>query len=328
KGFLGESFYTASNPPYGATFTYFLKEKYKTAKEKRQDAEKAAAKKNEMGAYATLPYPTRDQLREEAEAEAPSLWFLVSDAEGNLVRQLPATNNSGINRVTWNLRYPPTSLPAENANADDNPFDGGPNGTHAMPGKYSVKLVKKVDGKYADLGTPQSFNLYVFGADKMAAQDRATLYAFQRRVAKLDRAISGAVSLSTELRTRVRAVRRALRETPANTSALLDRADDLDKRLGAELRALRGDTASISRQEVPFPPSLSGRINNIIGDQFTSTSLPTATHQNDYTIAAEGFAQELTKVKALAEAVQSLEREAEKLGAPWTPGRVPEWQDQ
>ncbi|HUR36801.1 MAG TPA: hypothetical protein VM009_03225 [Terriglobales bacterium] len=328
KGFLGESFFTAANPPYGATFTYFLKEKYKTAKEKRLDAEKAAAKKNEMGAYATLPYPTREQLRDEAEAEAPSLWFVISDDQGNLVRQISASNNAGMNRVTWNLRYSPTNLPPENAGGDDNPFDQGPGGTHAMPGKYSVKLVKKVDGKYADLSAPQSFNLFVFGADKMAAQDRATLYAFQRKVAKLDRAVSGAVSLSTELRNRVRSVRRALRETPANTSTLLDRSDDLDKRLSAELRALRGDTASIARQEVPFPPSLSGRVSNIIGDQFTSTALPTTTHQNDYAIVAEAFAQELAKVKALAEEVQSLEKEAEKLGAPWTTGRVPEWQDQ
>lgn len=328
KGFLGESFFTAPNPPYGATFTYFLKEKYKTAKEKRQEAEKAAAKKNELGAYATLPYPTREQLRDEAEAEAPALWVVITDAEGHLVRQIAASNNAGMNRVTWNLRYPPTNLPPETPPAEENPFDQGPGGTHATPGKYSVKLVKKVDGKYADLSAPQSFNLYVFGADKMAAQDRATLYAFQRKVAKLDRAIGGASSLTTELRTRVRAVRRALRETPANTATLLDRADSLDQRLTAQLRALRGETASISSQEVPFPPSLAGRVNNIIGDQFTSTALPTTTHQENYTIAAEAFAVELGKVKALAEEVQVLEREAEKLGAPWTPGRVPEWQDQ
>jgi ABC-type transporter Mla subunit MlaD len=162
----------------------------------------------------------------------------------------------------------------------------------------------------------------------MAAADRKTLYDFQKKVAKLDRAISGAISLSNELRNRVRSVRRALRETPANTAALIDKADALDKRVTEELRALRGDTASISRQEVPFPPSLSGRVNNIIGDQFTSTSLPTTTHQTDYSIAAEGFAQELPKVKALAEEISALEKEAEKLGAPWTTGRVPEWQDQ
>ena len=36
KGFQGESFYTASNPPVGASFTYFLKNDIKTLKEKRK----------------------------------------------------------------------------------------------------------------------------------------------------------------------------------------------------------------------------------------------------------------------------------------------------
>src|SRR6202008_2350019 len=85
KAHLGESLYAADNPPYGAIFTYYLKEKYKTLKEQRQDAEKKAAKKNDGSAYPTLKYPTNDELRAEAEAEAPSLWLTVSDASGNVI---------------------------------------------------------------------------------------------------------------------------------------------------------------------------------------------------------------------------------------------------
>src|SRR5207302_1407387 len=47
KAFEGDAFYTAENPPYGAVFTAFLKDKLKTKKEKRQEAEKEAAKKNQ-----------------------------------------------------------------------------------------------------------------------------------------------------------------------------------------------------------------------------------------------------------------------------------------
>ena len=42
KSFQGESFYTADNPPFGATFTYYLKEELKTKKAKRQEAERKA----------------------------------------------------------------------------------------------------------------------------------------------------------------------------------------------------------------------------------------------------------------------------------------------
>ena len=40
-------FMRRTNPPYGAVFTAYMKEKIKTKKEKRQDAEKEAAKKNQ-----------------------------------------------------------------------------------------------------------------------------------------------------------------------------------------------------------------------------------------------------------------------------------------
>ena len=68
KAFLGASFYTADNPPFGATFTYYLKDALKTRKQKRKDAEKAAEK-----AGKPIPYPTPEELRLEAEEEAPGV---------------------------------------------------------------------------------------------------------------------------------------------------------------------------------------------------------------------------------------------------------------
>ncbi len=47
KAFLGESFYTAANPPFGAVFTTYLKDDLKGRKKARQEAEKEKAKKGE-----------------------------------------------------------------------------------------------------------------------------------------------------------------------------------------------------------------------------------------------------------------------------------------
>src|SRR5207248_11534796 len=47
KAFLGAAFYTADNPPFGATFTYHLKESLKTKKQKRRDEERAARRKGQ-----------------------------------------------------------------------------------------------------------------------------------------------------------------------------------------------------------------------------------------------------------------------------------------
>ena len=52
KAFHGETFYTAPNPPFGAVFTYYLKDEVKTKRKARLDAEKEADKK---GAEIALP---------------------------------------------------------------------------------------------------------------------------------------------------------------------------------------------------------------------------------------------------------------------------------
>src|SRR5256885_7936625 len=44
KGFQGEMFFQGENPPYGATFTYHLKDAIKTLTEKRIEAEQVAEK--------------------------------------------------------------------------------------------------------------------------------------------------------------------------------------------------------------------------------------------------------------------------------------------
>ena len=66
KAFLGESFYTAANPPFGAVFTTYLKDDLKGRKKARQEAEKEKAKKGE-----DVFYPTWDELRAEDREEEP-----------------------------------------------------------------------------------------------------------------------------------------------------------------------------------------------------------------------------------------------------------------
>jgi hypothetical protein len=54
----GAAFYTTDNPPFGAVFTYHLKETIKTEKQKRRDLEKAAAKKKDLSHLSgAMPHP-------------------------------------------------------------------------------------------------------------------------------------------------------------------------------------------------------------------------------------------------------------------------------
>jgi photosystem II stability/assembly factor-like uncharacterized protein len=321
KAFQGDAFYTADNPPYGAVFTAYLKEKLKTKKEKRQDTEKAAAKKNQ-----TLPYPTNDELRAEAEEAKPEVYFVVYDESGAALRRVEGSIDSGFQRVAWDLRYSAPSL-RENTEEGEGFAPAGAQGPLVISGTYSVRLFQRVDGVVTELAGAQNFKVVADGASALSAGDRAAQEEFQRKAARLYRAVSGALHTADDVEARLKAIRTALREVPAAEKQLGAAADLIEQTNRGILRALRGDQEMQKRNE-PVPTSINDRMETILeGERFALTK-PTQTHIDDYNIAAGEFAEELGKLRALVEVdLTKLEKDMEAAGAPWTPGRVPEWSE-
>ena len=141
KSFLGETLFTAPNPPFGAVFTYYLKDELKTKRKARLDAEKKADKNG-----VEIAYPTRAELRAEAREEDPAVVLTVTDAEGNVVRRLTGPSKAGFQRVAWDLRFPPANPTRLTPPPADNPFFDPPEGPLVVPGSYSVSFEKRVDG--------------------------------------------------------------------------------------------------------------------------------------------------------------------------------------
>jgi hypothetical protein len=194
-----------------------------------------------------------------------------------------------------------------------------------MPGKYTVSMAKRVNGVVTPLAGPQSFEVVVDGAATMAAADRAALVDFQQKVARLQRAVVGTLESANALKSRLALIKRALQETPAAPLNLTTQANEYDKRLNQILIALRGDVILAARYE-NVPPSVSSRVGQIVAEQATSTSRPTATQLEQYRIASEELQQELARLRVLIETdVAQLEKAMEAAGAPWTPGRLPTW---
>jgi hypothetical protein len=88
--------------------------------------------------------------------------------------------------------------------------------------------------------------------------------------------------------------------------------------------ALRGDNFLRQRQE-GAPPSINDRVNNIEGDERFSLYKPSQTDLDDYKIAVEEFGSQLSQLQGLLTETAAIDKEMEKLGAPWTSGRIPEW---
>jgi photosystem II stability/assembly factor-like uncharacterized protein len=324
KAHLGDALYEADNPPFGAIITYFLKDKFKTLKEKRQEAEKETAKKK-GSAYPAMPYPSQDQLREEAQEPPPTVWLMVRDEAGNVVRQIAAHNEKGISRVAWDLRYPPVMLarPLDREAVYD--WDQPSTGPLVMPGDYTVQLSVRSRDQWRDLTPAQKIHVTTEAESGMKPETLTELRKFQHTLERLERAASGAANFGDEMRGRLNLLKRALSQTAADTNTLLQEANAIDKDLNTLMISLRGDSVLRALNE-QTPASILERIRAASENQRFSSSAPSATSRNQYSIAAGEFADALKQLKAIHARFETLEKNAEHSGAPWTSGRIPEWQ--
>jgi len=317
KAFQGEMLYSGDNPPYGAVFTYYLKDGLKSLKQKRLDAEKAAEKAGQP-----IPYPTPEQMRAEAAEEAPSILLTISDSSGTPIRTITGPSAKGLQRVAWNLQHPSHTLPRP-SNPLEELFESGPSGPYVVPGRYSVSLAQRVGGVTTSLGGAVTFRVVTEPGAPVTLADHAARGAFQKRLQELRRSVAGAVELTTSTGQKLDQMRRALDQTPAAPAALGQQVRALQDRLALIVRELSGDRALASRSEAT-PASIAERVNGISGEQGRTLGRPTGTHQEQFTIASELYAVELAKLRQLAETdVPALEREVEKAGAPYTAGRIP-----
>jgi photosystem II stability/assembly factor-like uncharacterized protein len=316
KGCLGDGFYTAPNPPFGAVFTYYLKDSLKSAAEARREEEK---KLDQAGKPIT--FPGWEKLRKEETEDKPEIVLTVSDESGQVVRRITGPGSKGIHRVAWNLRYPAVE-PIELEATGREEWQGTPEGPLVVPGTFTVSLAKKVEGVLTPLGEPQTFIVESLGLATLAEKDRQALLDFQKKAGELQRAIMGAGAAAREAGEQLRYMEKALLETPQADPKLLERAKDLKRRLQEAMRVLWFDRTVMMHNEAASP-SLMQRVSAQLG-----TTCPiTETAKRDYEIAGAAFEKLLADMRVLIDQdVKKLGDDLEAAGAPWTPGRhLPVW---
>ena len=319
KGTNGDQFFSAPNPPLGATFTYYLKHELKSRAEQRRDTEKKLEKKD-----ADAPYPSWSQLREEDREDSPAVVLTVSDEAGNVVRRITGTTKAGIQRVTWDLRYPPAE-PTSLKKTQRDPWDPEPVGPLVAPGTYKVALSERVDDKLVAMGQAQTFEAVPLGGEILSPADRAKMVAFEKQTGQLQRAALGAVRAAAEASTRIDYLKQASLDTPRADPAMRENLRSIELKLKDIQVALSGDP-TIARRNEPTPPSIVDRINQIVYGSWYTTEGSTLTHRKNYEIAAAQFGPVLARLRTLILVdLAKVEAAAEAAGAPWTPGRVPEW---
>ena len=322
----GDTYFTAPNPDFGASFTYFLKEAPKSSKAIRTEEEKKLFKEGKP-----IPQPTWRELELEGKEESSHLIFTIKDSDGNIIRRLTQNPLKGINRVNWDLRYNnPTATSVAgsfNPTAESSGRRGGGNGLLVMPGEYSVELALWHQGELKPLAGPVKFLTKKPDLVTLPAENYKENIDFAKEVSRLSIAMTGTNRMTNEMMSKVEHIKQAIYATPDAGQDLMDRARKLGNELEEINFLLNGVQPKASREETPpTQVPLNIRLSSISYGFVGNLSAITNTEKESLAILKDEFPPVLERLTKLVEKdIPSLEEELTRLDAPWTPGRMPVW---
>lgn len=316
NSFQGDGYYSEKNPPIGATFTYFVKEKYKTLKAERQAAEKKLIKDGK-----DVSYPTYEEYKAEREEEKPYLLFTVKDSQGNIIRKMKTGLKKGTHRITWDGRIASPN-PISLSSPRDNIF-GPPPGTSyfAAPGTYTVSLSQSINGEMAELVAPTKFQIKTLGGVTLPDADQKDRAAFQKRLAEVQADFSAMGRKMSEVSNQLKHIRKAVYTMSAPTAELESQVKAAEDKLQSIREAMYGDSYAGTLDKAE-KYSITNRIFAASFEAFNSTSAPTTTFKDAVRIANAGLGEQVTALNNLIEGdLKKIEDKLAEYGAPYTPGR-------
>ncbi len=313
----GSAYYLAPNPPFGATFTYYVKDVPETLKSKRLKKEKELFKKGEP-----IPQPTKEELDKEKNETGPYLVFTVKNKNGEVVRHLYKNASKGIHRVTWNLRYlNPSAVTIQNNKF--NPLKKEGDGMLALPGEYTVEMALFHNGEMKPLAGPVSFTARVLNNTTLPAADRKALDDFFVQLGDAWRVMTGAQKYLGSLKTKTAYIQQALQAAPGASLEKKDEADSIRKEIEQIEFVFEGTPAKASWEEVPPEPMpLNKRLQEAVFASWQSTSAPTETQKMNYRIVKTALPGVLKRIEKVDERLKALDNYLDELKAPYTPGRL------
>jgi|FLOH01.1.fsa_nt_gi photosystem II stability/assembly factor-like uncharacterized protein len=316
----GSAYYQAKNHDFGAVFTYYLKDVPKSLKSERLKKEKELFKEG-----SPIPQPDKATLDAEKNESKPYLIFSIKDEDGNLVTNMYEKPSTGINRVNWDMRYK-SSSPIRLSDNKFDPLKSGGSSLRALPGKYTVTMSMFNNGEEEVLAGPVEFNTVVLNNRTLPAPSDKEALEFYEKVTELYRVMSGTMKYRDELANKTSYIQQALQSVDNASIDMKNEMKKIKKELDDIEFVFDGTQAKASAEEVP-PENvpLSERLNAIVWSSWQSTSAPTSTQKNNYDILMEEFPPVLAELNSISKTISDMELELDKLKAPYTPGRVPEF---
>ena len=316
KAFQGDNFYTAPNLGPEAMITYYYNDSYTSLKENRTKKEKELIKNRQDASY-----PDYDALKSEMDEQEPSLVFTIKNSDGQVVKKEFKKPKKGVQRFHWDLRYTLPNPIDLSKSSFSNPWEPIDEGTLVQPGTYTIEMAMYKDGEMNTLVSPVSFEVIGLDNTVMPAENRAAKVAFQKQVSQLEADLQACQKIISETNTKLKYIKSAIKRSELPYGELTKTVSDIENKLKVINVSLYGDPVK-NRLDISQPKSPTARIGIMSSEQKYSTSAPTQTHKNSYTIAKTEITLLKQKVEAIFNVdVKQLEDKLIKSGAPYTPGR-------
>ena len=317
----GETYFKADNPEYGAVFSYYIKDVPKTLKQIRKEKEKELFKDSKP-----IPQPSNEELIAEKMEKSPYLIFTIKDNEGLVVRKLTTSASKGVNRINWDLRY--ESVYPQKTVDEFNPTNKARSSTLALPGNYNVSLSIVTREGIKEIAGPVNFTAKALENTSLPAADRNELVAFQKNANELTRSILGAEVFVEDLMKRTETLKQVILKTPEADYSYIENANSISSRLKEiSLKFNRDSKYPSAEENPPANPTFMDRLGILSYTHWRSTSNITNNERNAYKILVEEFPPILNELRnILSLEIKPLEEKLEKLKAPYSEGRIPQFE--
>lgn len=306
----GSDKYMASNPPYGAVFTYYLSEGLTTLKAEREKMEKEMAKEDKP-----VTFPDWDQLEAERRQEKPRIWLIIQDNEGNVVRRMTGPSRKGMHRVAWDFRY--NSQNGVRLGRSNRGWYG--RGFLAMPGVYTVSLAKEVDGVITPLTEPMPFEVNRLYEGALPHQEEAQIIAFREEMEDFLSEASATNFMMSQSMDKVAAMKTALVRTEGDITDLSRRLHVLQQELYEIDEQMNGNRSKQTIGE-RTRPTVSSRMS-VAYRGMSSTYGPTENHRRSFELAKKEMKELQGKLKSANDKMEALSSDLQAAGAPWIEGQ-------
>lgn len=312
KGDQGASHFVADNPPFGAVFTYYLKDGFTSSKDRRKKEEEKLSKNNQ-----NVPFPGWDALQEEKAESKSGMLLTVRNADGEIVRRLEAPGKKGFHRVAWDLRYPVPN--AVKMKADPPPAWGGPpSGMMAAPGTYTVTLSKREGGEVLDMSESKSFEVKPLREGALPGSSTKDVTAFWRSYEQAIRTSSALNIAMSNTKNKVSRMSAAIAN--ANVDGSVDKRLHKVKSQVTQLsNQLSGNPVKLQVGE-KTKPTIGERlfaISRVVGG---STYGPTTSARTNLAICNRQLDDITSKLKDARKEISAIAKEIMRNGGPWIEG--------